>query len=110
MDTYPYRVTRGQIRQVNHTWRTVWNSTGLTCNYQPHWDKLLEWCHYYPLDLVFESIEDGIPNFVRRIGGKPGEVIHSGNAMFAINYISGVLRNKADSLRTSNIIQEVDHA
>lgn len=103
-----YTVTRSDLSEVARIWNETWAKSGLTCRYLPADDKVIEWCSDHPLDLVLESIEDGVPNFIRRINGQPGDVVRPGNATWAINYVTGVLRNKATALRASTVIREAD--
>ncbi len=102
-------VNSHDIADVLKAWDNAWKSANLVCRYRPNRQKIVEWCSEYPTDLVQEAIEDGMPNFVRRIGARPDDTIRSGNAVFAINYFTGVLRNKFAQLADAPI-EEGDHA
>jgi hypothetical protein len=69
------------IDEVNRIWNKVWADSGVTCRYQPNNATIIEWCFLYPLDLVLESIEDGIPNFIRKLALKEGDTVRAGNAV-----------------------------
>jgi len=91
-------------------WKAVWGAYGFICKYQPTAQQVYLWLEHDAtnMDLVLESVEDGIPNFIRRINGKPGDTIRSGTATWCVNYISGVVRNKKTNLSQSDVIREAD--